>query len=43
LDLTGDKKKITPLDYLEIALSWHVQGSQKDIKAKNEALFCSLF
>uniref|UniRef100_I1KLQ5 GB1/RHD3-type G domain-containing protein n=1 Tax=Glycine max TaxID=3847 RepID=I1KLQ5_SOYBN len=35
LDLTEDNRKITPRDYLEIALR-PVQGSGKDIKAKNE-------
>ena len=42
LDLTEDNRKITPRDYLEIALR-PVQGSGKDIKAKNEVLICSLF
>ncbi|XP_057749590.1 uncharacterized protein LOC130968376 [Arachis stenosperma] len=35
LDLTEDNRKITPRDYLELALR-PVQGSGKDIAAKNE-------
>lgn len=35
LDLVEDNRKITPRDYLEIALS-PVQGSGRDIAAKNE-------
>ncbi|KAK7252117.1 hypothetical protein RIF29_35851 [Crotalaria pallida] len=35
LDLTEDNKKITPRDYLELALR-PVQGSGRDIAAKNE-------
>ncbi|MFQ6643594.1 hypothetical protein Gotur_018730 [Gossypium turneri] len=36
LDLVEDNRKITPRDYLELALR-PVQGSGKDIAAKNEA------
>lgn len=35
LDLVEDDRKITPRDYLELALR-SVQGSGKDIAAKNE-------
>lgn len=35
LDLTEDNRKITPRDYLELALR-SVQGNKKDIAAKNE-------
>ncbi|XP_059670531.1 uncharacterized protein LOC132316048 [Cornus florida] len=35
LDLVEDNRKITPRDYLELALS-PVQGGRKDITAKNE-------
>lgn len=35
LDLAEDNRKITPRDYLEIALR-PVQGSGRDIAAKNE-------
>ncbi|KAI4306435.1 hypothetical protein L6164_029712 [Bauhinia variegata] len=35
LDLTEDNRKITPLDYLELALR-PVQGSGRDIASKNE-------
>jgi hypothetical protein len=35
LDLVEDNKRITPRDYLELALR-PVQGSGKDIAAKNE-------
>ncbi|CAL1372839.1 unnamed protein product [Linum trigynum] len=35
LDLTEDNRKITPRDYLELALR-PVQGSKRDIGAKNE-------
>ena len=35
LDLVEDDRKITPRDYLELALR-PVQGSGKDIVAKNE-------
>ncbi|XP_061353620.1 uncharacterized protein LOC133298367 isoform X2 [Gastrolobium bilobum] len=35
LDLTEDNRKITPRDYLELALK-SVQGSGRDIAAKNE-------
>lgn len=38
LDLVEDNRKITPRDYLEIALR-PVQGSGRDITAKNEASF----
>lgn len=38
LDLTEDNRKITPRDYLELALR-PVQGSGKDIASKNEVLF----
>lgn len=39
LDLTEDDRKITPRDYLELALR-PVQGRGKDVAAKNEVLFC---
>ena len=35
LDLVEDNRRITPRDYLELALR-PVQGSGKDIAAKNE-------
>ena len=35
LDLTEDNRKITPRDYLELALR-PVQGGGKDVSAKNE-------
>lgn len=35
LDLTEDNRKITPRDYLELALR-PVQGGAKDVAAKNE-------
>jgi hypothetical protein len=39
LDLTDeDNRKITPRDYLELALR-SVQGKQKDIDAKNQVYF----
>lgn len=46
LDLVEDNRRITPRDYLELALR-PVQGSGKDIAAKNEVLdgrlyFCGL-
>ena len=37
LDLVEDNRRITPRDYLELALR-PVQGSGKDIAAKNEVL-----
>ena len=37
LDLVEDNRKITPRDYLELALR-PVQGSGKDIAAKNEVI-----
>ena len=41
LDLVEDNKRITPRDYLELALR-PFQGSGKDIAAKNEVNFSSL-
>ena len=41
LDLAEDSHKITPRDYLELALR-PVQGSGKDITAKNEVFVESL-
>ena len=47
LDLVEDNRRITPRDYLELALR-PVQGSGRDIAAKNEVLdgrlyfFCGL-
>lgn len=38
LDLTEDNRKITPRDYLELALR-PVQGGGKDVSAKNEVSF----
>ena len=37
LDLVEDNRRITPRDYLELALR-PVQGSRKDIAAKNEVI-----
>ena len=37
LDLVEDNRRITPRDYLELALR-PVQGSGRDIAAKNEVL-----
>ena len=37
MDLTEDNRKITPRDYLELALR-PVQGGGKDVAAKNEVL-----
>lgn len=37
LDLTEDNRKITPRDYLELAL--RPQGGAKDVSAKNEVSF----
>lgn len=37
LDLVEDNRRITPRDYLELALR-PVQGSGRDIGAKNEVL-----
>lgn len=37
LDLVEDNRRITPRDYLELALR-PVQGSGKDMAAKNEVL-----
>lgn len=42
LDLVEDNKRITPRDYLELALR-PVQGSGRDIGAKNEVLSNSSF
>lgn len=39
LDLVEDNRRITPRDYLEIALR-PVQGSGRDIAAKNEVSYC---
>lgn len=38
LDLVEDNRKITPRDYLELALR-PVQGSGRDVAAKNEVTF----
>ena len=40
LDLVEDNRRITPRDYLELALR-PVQGSGKDIAAKNEVSYSS--
>lgn len=42
MDLVEDNRKITPRDYLELALR-PVQGSGRDIAAKNEVSFFFLF
>lgn len=42
MDLVEDNRRITPRDYLELALR-PVQGSGKDIAAKNEVLSNSNF
>jgi hypothetical protein len=42
LDLVEDNRRITPRDYLELALR-PVQGSRKDIGSKNEVLSGSCF
>lgn len=39
LELAEDNRKITPRDYLELALR-PVQGGGKDIAAKNEVISC---
>lgn len=38
LDLVEDNRKITPRDYLELALR-PIQGGGRDVAAKNEVLF----
>lgn len=38
LDLVEDNRKITPRDYLELALR-PVQGGVRDVAAKNEVMF----
>lgn len=38
LDLVEDNRKITPRDYLELALR-PVQGGGRDVAAKNEVIF----
>lgn len=40
LDLVEENRRITPRDYLELALR-PVQGSGKDIASKNEVLYGS--
>jgi hypothetical protein len=42
LDLVEDNRRITPRDYLELALR-PVPGSGKDIAAKNEVISGSCF
>lgn len=42
LDLVEDNKKLTPRDYLELALR-PVQASGKDIAAKNEVYVATFF
>lgn len=42
MDLVEENRRITPRDYLELALR-PVQGGGKDIASKNEVLFGSYF
>lgn len=42
LDLVEDNRKITPRDYLELALR-PIQGGGRDVSAKNEVCLSSCF
>lgn len=42
LDLVEDNRKITPRDYLELALR-PVEGGRRDVAAKNEVTFILSF
>lgn len=41
LDLVEDNRRITPRDYLELALS-PVQGGKRDVAAKNEVIYLAI-